>query len=143
MCSRWYVGMCNVSYLPLHCLTCLLHTQPFSRVYRGVWKGPSSDGTAQSVVVKVLSPPQAKREIEVLSALAPHPSARAVRMLSTVRVGMDTGIITPYCPGQLFEGCSVEAVLEQVMQLCEVGLVHLRGYIMTCLQNTYESKTHR
>ena len=131
MCSRWYVGMCNVSYLPLHCLTCLLHTQPFSRVYRGVWKGPSSDGTAQSVVVKVLSPPQAKREIEVLSALAPHPSARAVRMLGTVRVGMDTGIITPYCPGQLFEGCSVEAVLEQVMQLCEVGLVHeLSAYYM-------------
>ena len=77
--------------------------------------------------MKVLNPPQAKREIEVLSALAPHPSARAVRMLSTVRVGMDTGIITPYCPGQLFVGCTVEAVLEQVMQLCEVSLVERIG----------------
>ncbi len=77
--------------------------------------------------MKVLNPPQAKREIEVLSALAPHPSARAVRMLGTVRVGMDTGIITPYCPGQLFVGCTVEAVLEQVMQLCEVSLVERIG----------------
>ena len=73
--------------------------------------------------MKVLSPLQATREIAVLSTLAPHRAARAVRMLSTVRVGMDTGIITPYCPGQLFVGCTVEAVLEQVMQLCEVGLV--------------------
>ena len=101
----------------------MLHTQAFSRVYRGVWKPPSSVGAAQTVVVKVLSPLQATREIAVLSTLAPHRAARAVRMLSTVRVGMDTGIITPYCPGQLFVGCTVEAVLEQVMQLCEVGLV--------------------
>ena len=77
--------------------------------------------------MKVLSPLQAKRELAVLSALAPHPSARAVRVLSTVRVGMDTGIITPYCPGKLFVGCTVEAVLEQATQLCEVGLVEHIG----------------
>ena len=123
--TTWACATCRTCPCTvLGCLTCLLHTQAFSRVYRGVWKRPSSDGTIQAVVVKVLSPLQAKREMTVLSALAPHPSARAVRMHSTVCVGMDTGIITPYCPGRLFLGCSVKAVLEQVMQLCKVGLVH-------------------
>ena len=77
--------------------------------------------------MKVLSPPQARRETAVLSALAAHPSARAVRVLNTVRVGTNTGIITPYCPGRLFVGCTVETVLDQVVQLCEVGSVAHSG----------------
>ena len=101
----------------------MLCMQAFSRVYRGVWRAAGSDGTGQSVVVKVLSPPQARRETAVLSALAAHPSARAVRVLNTVRVGTNTGIITPYCPGRLFVGCTMETVLDQVVQLCEVGSV--------------------
>ena len=95
------------------------------RVYHGTW---THNGAARAVVVKVVSRSQAADEVAVLEAVGAHKQARAIQVLAQIPVNDgDVGLVTPYCPGKLFEGApSLHHVLCQAIQLCEVRRAVLR-----------------
>ena len=93
--------------------------QNWRRVYRGTWE---HNGVMRAVVVKVVSQRQAACEARVLRVVGAHAQARAIQVLAQPRLDNgDVGLVTPYCPGKLFEGAeSLHDVLHQAVQLCEV-----------------------
>ena len=82
-------------------------------------------------MVKVVARSQAKHEARVLRAVGVRKDARAIQVLSQLRINdADVGLVTPYCPGKLFAGsASLRRVLRQAMQLCEVRRCYLAGCV--------------
>ena len=83
------------------------------------------------MVVKVVARSQATHEARVLRAVGARKDARAIQVLSQLRINdADVGLVTPYCPGKLFAGsASLRRVLRQAMQLCEVRRCYLAGCV--------------
>ena len=81
-------------------------------------------------MVKVVSRCQATHEVRVLETVGARKGARAVQVLAQIRINRgdgDVGLVTPYCPGKLFEGAAtLYHVLHQAVQLCEVRWTHSR-----------------
>ena len=93
--------------------------QQLHRVYHGQW---TDNRAKRAVIVKVVSRTQAAHEVRVLEAVGAHKESRAIQVLAQIPVNDgDVGLVTPYCPGKLFEGAaSLRDVLRQAVQLCEV-----------------------
>ena len=74
------------------------------------------------MITKVVSRTQAAHEVRVLEAVGAHKESRAIQVLAQIPVNDgDVGLVTPYCPGKLFDGAaSLRDVLRQAVQLCEV-----------------------